>query len=458
MSTLPILQKNAYLTVLIKENHVYANLAYTDFTAQKTYVLSDITDLSPLKFRMDDTVFSKNFWFEYFDSLEKEFEWDIVDRKWEGVFKIINFQKEGVGVAGIKVMVDDDQPFFNKIYVSLKDFSKDIALRVVDEKYVRSLMEGLRERLGYDDLLWIDVDLSHFSVFRIREKQTSTGIFSKEKKKELDFSKSKISWGSEIGLIDSIRSSKLQAFLSVESSSDEVMDKWANFVANTPDYVSDTVLTDILRSFVTIQNLSIKESSEGKLNAFGRGKSGVILTGKLAKLLNKRELLLSVIDGFELEGVFDLYMDVENKILTYGKNLIQGSLAEEIMVIKGDILPGAYKVVIPEINISKGKNKILFSGKIMSQDFEERDIYALNPNLEIFNIPSVTNKVVMEGNLKNGAVLSHFTTTDVSFVSTRGGIRYEGLVVDCRIRPIVYGPSAKENNIKLQNWSNGNKE
>lgn len=458
MSNLPILEKSTYLTVLIKENHIFANLAYTDFTAQKTYVLSDVTDLSPLKFRMDDTVFNQRFWFEYFDSLEKEFGWNIVDRRWNGVFKIAEFEEEGEGVHGIKILVDDDQPFFNKIYTSLKEFSKDIVLRVIDERYIKGLMEGLRERLGYDDLLWIDIDLSHFSVFRVRERGSSNGIFKKESRGGIEFASSKISWSSEIGLIDSIKNSKLQAFLSVESSSDEIMDKWANFVAHTPEYLADLEVQDILRSFVTIQNLSIKEGSREKLDAFGRGNSGVILTGKLASLLNKRGLLLSIIDGFELEGVFDLLLDSDNRILCYGKNLIQGAQAEEIKVVKGDILPSAYKVVIPEINYSKGKNKVVYSGKIMSQDFEEKDIYALNPNLEIFTIPSVVNKVVVEGSLKNGAVLSHFTSNGVSFVSTNGGIKYAGLVVDCRIRPIVYGPSVKENKIKLQYWGNGNKE
>ncbi|MGI6423457.1 MAG: hypothetical protein ACOX0X_02495 [Candidatus Dojkabacteria bacterium] len=456
MSTTQILQKNAYLVVLIKDNHMFANLAYTDFSSQKTYLLSDITDLSALKFRMDDVVFSKNFWFEYFDALEKEFGWNIVDRRWGEVFKIVDFEDEGEGVSGIKILVDDDQPFFNNIFTSLKEFSKDIVLRVADERYIQVLMEELRVRLGYDDLLWVDMDLAHFSVFRTYERESPLGIFSKDAKKERGFFKSKISWSSEIGLIDSIKNSKLRAFLSSEYNFEDLVDKWANFVANTPDLIVDPVLDDLLRSFATIQNLSMKEENREKFDAFGRGKSAVILTGKLAKLLRKRDLFLSLIDGFELEGIFDLYLDVENRILSYGKDLVEGSEAENIMVIKGDILPGAYKVVIPEVNVSKGKNRVLFSAKISSQDFEERDIYALNPSLEIFTIPNVVNKVVVEGALKNGAVLTHFSTTDVSFVSTRGGVRYDGLVVDCRIRPIIYGPSAKENKIKLQSWGDGN--
>jgi len=457
MSTLPILKQNAYLGVFVKDNHIFANLAYTDFSAQKTYMLSDVTDLSPLKFRMDDIVFNKHFWFEYFDSLEKVFDWEIVDRRWDGIFKIVEFQSEGVGVSGIKFLVDDNQPFFNNIFLSLKDFSKDIALRILDDKYMKGLIEGLRERLGYEDILWIDLDLSHFTVYRSKFKTVSTGIFGKEKKVGLDFSTSRISWNSEIGLIDLIKNSRLQAFLSVESNAQEVTDRWANFVANTPDYISDQIVDDVMRSYVTIQNLSIKEGNKEKLNGFGRNSSAVFVTGKISKLLKKRDLLLSIIDGFELDGIFDLYIDNDNRIVCYGKNLIKASESEDIVVIKGDVLPRACKIVIPEVS-SKAKGKIVFIGKMLSQEFEQKEIYALNPNLEIFNIPNSRNKVVFEGLLKNGTVLTHYPNKDISFISNHEGVSYDSFVIDCRIRPVIYGPKAKDNRVKLQNWNNGNKE
>ncbi|NLE30904.1 hypothetical protein GX618_01350, partial [Candidatus Dojkabacteria bacterium] len=88
MNILPTFKENAYLTLLIKDNFIYANLAYSNLVAQRTFLLSDSTDLSPLKFRLDDITFTKEFWFEYFDSLEKFFDWDIVDRTYEGIFKI----------------------------------------------------------------------------------------------------------------------------------------------------------------------------------------------------------------------------------------------------------------------------------------------------------------------------------------------------------------------------------
>ena len=181
MDTLPVLKKNAYLTVLIKDNYIFANLAYTDLSAQKTYMLSDKTDLSPLKFRLDDNVFTKNFWFEYFDSLEKVFDWDIVNREWGDDFRIKDFEREEIGVSGIKVVVDDNQSFFKNIYLSLKEFSKDIVLRILDDRYMEVLTKGLVERLEYDDIVWLDLDFSHFSIFRAKSSKGGEVIFSSSK-------------------------------------------------------------------------------------------------------------------------------------------------------------------------------------------------------------------------------------------------------------------------------------
>ena len=147
METLPILRKNAYLHILIKDNDIFANLAYTDPLAQRTYILTDRCNLSPLRFRLDDMVFSSSFWYEYFDSLEKVFDWDIVDRKWESIFRIKEFEREEVGVSGIKILIDDNQPFL-RIYSFLKEFSKDFVLRVLDDRYMESVVTGLVNRLG----------------------------------------------------------------------------------------------------------------------------------------------------------------------------------------------------------------------------------------------------------------------------------------------------------------------
>ncbi len=457
MNQLPMLNKNAYLTLLIKDNFIYANLAYSDITSQKTYILSDSTDLSPLKFRLDDLSFSKDFWYEYFDSLEKIFDWDIVDRTYEGIFKIKNFEKEEIGVSGIKVIVDDNQPFFKNILISLKEFSNDIALKILDNRQFEVLIEGLVNRLGYNDVIWIDLDISHFSIYRKKNIHTSSSIFSKAASNEIGFSTFKIDWGNEIGLIDFIKSSKIQSFLSSDSSSEDISNKWANLIAHNCEYILDPVLRDLLRAFTTLQLLSIKHQNKERLGDMIGRNTAIFVSGNIPKLLTKRELLFSLIDGLELEGVIDLYIDNENKMLTFGKSMIEKEQSEDIVVFRGDVLPNAFKILIPEVS-SQGKNKIIFSGKVSSQNVAERDIYGLGSVLQILKIPQMGEKVIVEGDLKNGAVFSHFTSNRIEFMSSRNTLTFEYLVIDGRHRPIVYGPSAQNNRIKFKVWGDGDKE
>ena len=457
MSTLPMLKKNAYLTLLVKDNFVYANLAYSDISAQRTYVLSDSTDLSPLKFRLDDITFSKEFWFEYFDSLERVFDWDIVDRTFDGIFKIKEFEREEVGVSGIKVIVDDNQPFFKKIVVSLREFSNDIAVKVLDNRQYELLIEGLMQRLLYNDVIWIDLDISHFSLFRKRDMSPSTGIFNKSTSEDVGFKSFKIDWSNEIGLIDFIRSSKVQAFLSTDSSSEDISNKWANLIAHNCEYVSDPVLHDLLRAFTTLQLLSIKQENKEKLgNTIGKN-TAIFVSGNISNLLTKRELLFSIIDGLELEGQVDLFVDKENRVLTFGKSMIEKEQSEDIIVFKGDILPKAFKILIPEVP-SSSKNKIIFSAKASAQDSESVDIYALGSMLQILKVPTIGEKVVVEGELKNGSVFQYSTSNKVEFLSSKTTYIYEYLVVDGRHRPIVYGPGAQSNKVKLKIWGDGDKE
>ncbi len=457
MSVLPILKQNAYLTLLIKDNFVFANLAYSDLNAQRTYVLSDKTDLSPLKFRLDDSVFTKDFWFEYFDSLEKEFDWDIVDRTYEGVFNIKQFVREEVGVSGIRVLVDDNQPFFHNIFRSIKEFSKDIALKILDDRYIQTLSTGIIDRMGYDNILWLDLDISHFSVYRTRKRPSSGRASSKDTAQEVSFTTSKIDWSNEIGLIDFVKSSKLQAFLGIESCSEDISNRWANLIAHNCEYLLDPVLHDILRAFSTLQLLSLSQSNEKKMDNLIQGNSAIFVSGNISGLLSKRELLFSIIDGLELEGVTDLFIDKENRVLTLGKSMVEKELSSDIIVLKGDILPKALKVIIPDVP-SRSKNKIIFKAQSLSQNSEPRDIYALGSLLQVLKLPDVGEKAIIEGELTNGAVFSHLTSNRVQFLSSKNGLMYEYLVVDGRHRPIVYGPSAQNNRVKFRLWGDGDKE
>ena len=137
--------------------------------------------------------------------------------------------------------------------------------------------------------------------------------------------------------------------------------------------------------------------------------------------------------------------------------MIEKEESQNIVVLKGDILPKSIKLLIPEVP-SKSKSKIIFSAKIYSQLLEPQEIYSLGSSLEIFKLPQRDEKLLIEGELKNGAVFSHLASKQLQYISSKKILEYEYLVVDGRSRPIVYGPSAHENRVKLRIWGNGDKE
>lgn len=452
MSKLSLLQKNAYINILIKDNGIWVHLAYTDFNASREYILSDYTDLNALKFLLDDNVFSKEFWYQYFNNLEKTFNWDIIDKDKSSIFTFRPFTKEGDGVSGVRVQIDDNQKFFDKILASVREFSNDVALRVIDDNYMFSVLDGISSRINADDLMYIDMDLYDFSIFRITtdyEKGKPTG-------KKI-YTKSKMSWKDQIQLIDSIKDNRFEAFLSTDLTEKALINIWANFVIDKPLTVKDQNLLDILRSYSTIQNFSIYRDNKKKITGFGKEytNSAMIIAGGIARILGKSKVLMTIIDGFELIGNFDCYFDNDLRILAYGKSYSSGVDSTDIILTKKSILSPITKVVIPYTK-SKTSNKILFSGTIESVNIQKSDFYILSPQYTFVKIPTHQEKLLIEGKFRNGAKTFPLGETDLSYVSSPEINELESILFDCRTRPVVYGPDAYSNKIKLQSWINDN--
>lgn len=449
MSKLPLLEKNAYLSVLIKDNGIWSHLAYTDHDANREYVISDFTDLSPLKHRLDDEVFSKIFWFEYFDNLEKVFTWDLVDRDKNSVFKFRNFKTEGDGVTGIRIQIDDNQKFFDKIFASVREFSKDISLRVVDDRYMHNLLDGLIDKSEYDDLMYIDMDIMDFSVFRV-----SKVYDKKEKKNRKVFSRAKISWSNELDVIDSVKDSRLKAFLATDIDIKEIFNYWSNFIFNRTFSSVDPNLMDILRSYCTIQAHSIFRDNRDKLEGFGLGKneSAMIISGYIPRVLGKSKSLLTLIDGLELSGNFDCYWDLDTKLLTYGRSYIDGVNSTDIILTRKEVLSLLTKVILPFSKPLKGANKVLFSGKTQSLSEGVNEFFVLSPEYTYIDLPKHEGKLVIEGEFKNGGYMIPNKDRVLGFVSSPEIKKYESILIDARPRPVVYGPDSYSNKIKLETW------
>ncbi len=452
MSKLSLLEKNAYLSIVIKDNGIWAHLAYTDHNADREYILSDFTDLHPLRYRLDDDVFTKDFWFEYFDDLEKVFSWDLVDRVKNAIFAFRHFKNEGDGINGIRVQIDDNQRFFDKIFASVRDFSKDVSLRVVDDEYMQKILEGLVEKSEYDDIMYVDMDLMDFSVFRVEK------VYDKKKKEDKTrFSRAKISWKNSISLINSIKDSRFIAFLATDLATKEMFNYWSNFVFNRVFSSQDPNLIDILRSYCTIQNHSLFRDNKEKLEGFGvSGKAScVIVSGYIPRVLGKSKSMLTLIDGLELKGTFDCCWDLDMKLLSYGRSYIEGVNSTDIILTASEVLSAFTKVVLPygkASKLSKSSDKVIFSGTIESLNEGKSEIFALSSKYSYIDIPSQEEKLVVEGSFKGNSFMSPSKDSVIGFVSIPDKKRYESLLVDARPRPVVYGPDSYSNKLKLESW------
>lgn len=456
MSKLPILDKNAYLTIVVKDNAIWAHLAYVDYNLDVQYILSDYTDISHLNKRLDDNIFLGSFWSEYFRLLEKSFGWKLVENIGERLNRVVDFKDENYGVVGIKVLVDDNQQFLANIFHSLSHFSHDIAVRVTDTPHIRKLIGKLSEKLGYEELIYIDLDINSFQIYRAQKGDQPT----LDNRLPIQYKYTEVvqQWSNDIGLIDSIRDRRLRAFMSADINNSQLENIWANLILHPVDVLLDKNLSDILRSFTTVQLLSLLTDNRPKLEGIGSNKlkSLVVIGGKIPRLLGKKTTLLSIIDGLELFGSFDVIWDNDCRLLAYGMSTAMGSEATDIVIGRNDIISGITKVVIPELKSKKAINKVIFSGVCRSQDYDPQTIIVLGDNFELINIENKVNKVIFEGKFEHNVYIPFLKEEKLEFISAPLGTRYDNLLIDSRLRPIVYGMDSYSNKLKINKWLNAN--
>ena len=454
MDKLPLLEKNAYLTIVVKNNAIWSHLAYVDYSNEIQYILTDYTDISHLRRRLDDYIFMEEFWKEYFFTLQKTLDWEMFKSIDSDLNRVIQFKDENYGLSGVKVLVDDNQDFLTNIFHSISQYSHDITVRVMDTPYIRKIIGKLSEKLNYQSLIYIDLDINSFQIYRVNRnnKRNSKG----ELPKQYEYSEMSQQWNNDIGIIDAIKNRKLRAFLASDLDSSQIQNSWANLVLHPVDVLTDPNILDTLRSFTTVQLLSLINDNKQKLSGIDDSNSLIILGGKIPRLLGKKTTLLTLIDGLELYGNFDVIWDNEAKILAYGISTSEGVESRDIVIGRNEVLSAITKVLIPELKTQRAKDKVIFSGLISSQDFDQEKIVVLGDTFEMIHIPSKINKVLFEGKFEKSVYVPSLENNTINFVSSPLGDKYESVLIDSRLRPIVYGADSYKNKLKINKWLNAN--
>jgi hypothetical protein len=453
------LSQNAYLSVYVSHSFLCANLAYTDkvngrtfFLKDKSFLLNDLENLTDLEFA--------DYWLNYFKTLEKKWNWDILQlpkiSKSGLMVDFTKFKSEKVGVSGCKVSVSKSNVHYKRIFESLRRFSLNIKIVGISKDSDSELLEKFTNLIEYDDVLLLDLHSRFFKMVRVEKQE-------EKKKKDLskihlpryNYSDVKIRWGSVVELLDLLNAGKYKTFVSKHLPSNLMSNIWGNFLQNPVFRTDSEILRDFVRAYITIQLLSLCSDNPKISKDFGvkPGKNLLWLTGDLIDIPNFKELLIAIIDGLQLRGSFDLVLDEDSLIYTFGKAFCLGENSDEIVLKKESFLPKFTKVLAPDIDLRPDSRKALFHGALYGRKDESTDVFAMSSEITQIKIKD-PKTMYLEGRFVKSAYIEKYKK-DFEIQCSENGIDFEQIVLDCRIKPVTYGPNVRVNNIKFNMWLSG---
>jgi hypothetical protein len=447
---LTLLSKKTYLSVYVSYSCIYASFAYTDEETEKQHLLKDKSLLFPRidGFSSDDLL---DFWMSYFKGLEEKWGINILDR-----VKVVNGNVVLNFKVGCKVGVLRSNPNYKELFASLRELSLDIKIFAVDKDFERDLLTNLAIRLDYDDILFLDLNTRFFKVGRVEKEEgdlksnlnkvklaTYHYLSGKSKREDVPF------------LLELFNGVKYKTFLSKHISSNFLSNIWGNFLLSPALQSNSLLFKDFVRSYITAQLLSLCSDSPRLNKDFGVKpfKNLLWVTGDLLDIPEFKETLISIIDGLELRGTFDLVFDKDDLIHTFGKTFCLGEKSDEIDLEAEVFLPKFTKVFAPDLDLKPDMKKVVFNGTLFDTKSKSIDVFA--PSLELTEIKIKSPKTMyLEGTFIKKAYIEGYGKF-FEFRCAKDEILWEKIILDCRVKPVIYGPDAKANNIKFNMWLSG---
>ncbi len=453
------LSKNAFLSIYISHSFLCANLAYTDKSSDKSYFLKDKTFL-PNNLKAFTNSEIVEYWLNYFKTLEKKWGWNLLEKPKvsEDGLKVnfLSFKSEGFGIAGCKVSVSKNNADYERIFESLRRFSLTIKIVGLSKDTDEELLGKFANTIGYEDVLLLDLHTRFFKVARAEKKETRA-------KKNLgnmhlldyEHNDLKVHWGDVRELLKLLNAGKYKTFLSKHIPSNLMSNVWGNFLQNPVFKTDSELLRDFVRAYITIQLLSLCSDNPRIARDFAvkPGRNLLWLTGDLMEIPKFEELLISVIDGLQLRGVFDIVLDTNSLIYTFGKAFCLGEKSDEIFLTKETFLPKFTMVLAPDIDLKPDNRKTVFHGTLFNRKGESSDVFAMSSEITQINIKD-SESMYLEGRFVKNAYLEKYRK-GFEFHCLQDGISWEKIVLDCRIKPVTYGPNIRANNIKFNMWLSG---
>lgn len=436
---LPNLDKNSYISIYLDSSSVYTSLSYVDYSSGRNYILNDFTDISGIK----ENIYTFEFWDGFFKSLREKFNWEIFREK-----SVIPPTSEGVGVNVLTFHLNSDSFSSQKIISVIRQISYDINIVNVNNEYLKSLFTGISKKVGYEDILFLNLNLTDFGVYR-SIKPSGRNSLNLPLVHESTIYTSNIRWDIHENLINNIYNTKLKAFMASELNEVRLANAWANFVHSPSFDIQGSVIQDILRSYITVQLLTVLNDNGDKYSVVGEknDKTLIVIAGDLTRCLDLKKLLLGVIDGLELFGEMDVIIDKDMKLMTLGRCMVDGIQSNEFVFSINDIFNNVTKLFTPVV--SSKDRKLILTGDVQSSKYEQKEIFAFSP--EITNIQLHNDKEIVSGKFVQGTYWGK-NYMDFEIFSDPSNVTYSNLVIDGRPRPIVYGPDNRSNKFKINQW------
>ncbi len=459
MGKLPLLEKNAYLKILIDSSGIYSHLVYSDYSNEKFYILTDYTKPEDLSYPLPKNN-EVEFLEEYLSELAEKFEWEFfVDTD---TYFLKDVATDGIGLGGVTIYVD------SKTVQNRKNLATDIRtsfgsfkFQVLDEEFIERLLKLFASKFNYKDVFWVDIDIDGLSVNRLQAYKKNDNLnigYSYDPYLEEDLD--------EAELLDLIRNKDVLSFIKESGNISKYVNDWVNYVLGNTVFIYSDLLKDFLRGVNTLRLFSCFNEKQSEMRRFGvnkvfldqdegaKSECAVIVTGIASSILDFNELLISIIDGMQLSGHFDLFMDKDKKFFTYGNSYLYGVNSEDIILNKQVVLNNAHKVIIPEVPKMRGRSKAVMNGRVHNVEKGDLEIYGVMPRFKQFDIRDINmHNTYLNINFIKGAKLRDFGKK-VEFFLDPSVLNYSSVVFDLREKPVSYGPDAGANNIKWSRWFN----
>lgn len=250
--------------------------------------------------------------------------------------------------------------------------------------------------------------------------------------------------------LDNVIETSMEHVLSVHMRKDALLDVVSNLRDRKGVYASSEQVQDVVRSYLTAALIHVRDAS---LLTFGleEGKNVLCATGPIIRLLEPACSSLALIDGLQLRGRFEVDIDSDLCVYAGGVAYVHRRFAFPFT----GLFQQRYLYISTERGASGRKGQTAFRGKYIDDGGnidDERLIIGQTGHIVPLTV-GAGEKVLIEP-----AKPVYFPNLEIIkiagkpyfFVDEGGAVG--NVVVDCRLLPIVYGPDANANRIKVFEW------